>query len=173
MENSLALWAEVKRYTYCLSQKVYFEVYPQKTHTFAGLGDLLPRPSKGGSAAQKHPVTQQTASSFRLLHYKLQLQRAHQAKPLPFQGSSSYPHPVSEWGRAQRPGHLSLMYLLQTCLPDLPRHCQAYTSAQLLSLPNPASIPFPSQVLVPKSFAYPKFHLSMCLLGKSNCNNWC
>ena len=69
-----------------------FKVYTQKTHTFAELGYLPPRPSfQRLSAAQKHPVTQQ--KSFQLPAPSLYASDAEcaSAKPCPFKVA----HPIS------------------------------------------------------------------------------
>lgn len=65
LEKSLALWADVKGTHTLLPRNSALHMYTQKTHTFAELGDLPPRPSfQRLSAARKHPVTQQKTFQF-------------------------------------------------------------------------------------------------------------
>lgn len=79
-------------------------------------------------------------------------------KPHPFKVA---PLSVDGWWKLKGIANfLAVMYLLQTCLPGLPRPCQAYVSQ--LFCPNPRYIIlFLLQVVVSKSIAYLKFHISI------------
>ena len=85
MEKSLALWAEVKGTHTLFPRNSTFKVYTQKTHTFAGLGDLPPRPSfQRRSAARKHSVTQQKSVQLPAPSLQASDVKYALAKPRPF-----------------------------------------------------------------------------------------